>query len=1049
MRMGIAAKISVLVFLLVFVTMYAAAYFVYEGSNGLLIQHELDELGNIELEVRHEGVQLTNHIDAFRQDVLFLSIIAPVQGLLRTRLEGGTDPMDAGTEAEWRDKVKFLFTKFVHNKTDVVRICYIDTVDSPGNSVCVNRVKDQAPSVAELALESDMDESFAIKTLALEPGKAYLSDIRLNRAGGELVQPHAPILRAAAPLHYLRENAVGLVFVDMDMSSAFNELEDLLPMHIEHFRFITNSEGDFIKHPDPDMVFGFEQGKRHRAQDAYPDLALLYDKTAQIEDEWVNELSPMSSDNMVYIAKIHFDPDRPERFLSLAMVASYRAFIADTEAVRDQSIMVIMALIVVATILAFFFSRILTRPLNQMTEAARDDSSEMFEAALPVKRNDEIGVLARSFQSMMQHIDERNSALRKSEQRVRLLLDSTGEAICGVDLDGNCTFCNRAAIELLGYQTQDDILGKNLHSLIHHTRADGNIYPVEDCRISQAFREGRAIHADDEVFWRADGSSFPIIYRSYPVRRDDEVMGAVVTFVDITDLKQALAEKTRLASAVEQAVEGVCIMDHERTISYVNPAFERLTGYAKGELIGKKISILRNPVHDEAFYQRMWDTLHKGGAWQGYITIARKDGDSMELERSITPIRDDEGRIVSFVSVHRDVSQERAMQSRMEHAQRLESLGVLAGGIAHDFNNLLTAIIGNASLASKKLDPLAPVHEEILCIEDAAGSAADLCRQLLAYGGKGKFVIAPVNLAALVRDISKLLEVSVGKSVVLKYDLPVDLPAVDADAAQMKQVIMNLIINASEAIGGGEGEIFIRAGLMRVDQEFLANAAIDEQLPESEYVFLEVRDSGCGMDGATMEKVFDPFFTTKVTGRGLGMSAVLGIVRGHGGTIKVSSKPGQGTTFTMVLPPSEKEAKSLADGKEEDGDWQGSGTILVVDDEERVRRVASMMLEELGFDVLLAEDGEQGVEVFQREHGHIDAVLLDMTMPKMNGEQAFREMRRIQPDACVILSSGFNKPDVKDAFSAKGLAGFMQKPYSVSALRNKLREALEGGEAGA
>ena len=1040
--MGIAAKISALVFTLVLTAMVAAAYFVYEGSNSLLIQHELDELSNIEQEVLHEGGQLTNHIEAIRQDVLFLSIIAPVQGLLRTRLEGGKDPMDGGSEEEWRDNVRFLFTKFVHNKMDVKRICYIDSVTDQGNTVCVNRAKGKVPAANE-EVTNDLDASYAQKTLAMEPGKVYLSDIQLGRKDGKLIQPYAPMLRAAAPLHYLREQAVGLVFMEVDMKAAFEDLEDLLPMHIDHYRFITNAEGEFIKHPNPDMIIGFDHHRHQRAQDIYPELGVFYEKDSQIEDEWVNNQTPLSGDNMVYIAKIHFDSDRPERYFGLAMVASYKGFIADTEAVRDQSLIVIAVLIVIVTILAFFSSMILTRPLNRMAEAARNGASEMFEAALPIKRKDEIGVLARSFQSMLNQIDERNSALKKSEQRVRLLLDSTGEAICGVDLDGNCTFCNRAAIDLLGYQTQDDLLGKNLHALIHHTRPDGNIYPVEECRISQAFREGRAIHADDEVFWRSDGSSFPIIYRSYPVRREGEVVGAVVTFVDITDLKQALAEKSRLALAVEQAVEGVCIMDHERIISYVNPAFERLSGYPKDELIGEPIVILRSPAHDEAFYERMWDTLHKGGAWQGYITISRKDGNSMELERSITPIRASDGRVVSFVSVHRDVSQERAMQSRMEHAQRLESLGMLAGGIAHDFNNLLTAIIGNASLASKKLDPLAPVHEEILCIEDAASSAADLCRQLLAYGGKGKFVIAPVNLSGLVRDISKLLEVSVGKSVELDYDLKFDVPAIDADASQIKQVIMNLIINASEAIGGKEGKIFIRTGLMQVDQDFLDHAVIDEQLPEMEYVFLEVRDTGCGMDDATMAKVFDPFFTTKVDGRGLGMSAVLGIVRSHKGAISVSSKPGKGSAFTMVLPPSEGEVESADGEREEDKSWRGSGTILVVDDEERVRRVAGMMLEELGFSVIVAEDGEQAVEIFKKEHKRIDAVLLDMTMPRMNGEQAFRNMRRIQPDACIILSSGFNKPDVKGAFSAKGLAGFMQKPYTVNALRNKLREVLE------
>ncbi|MDX8386970.1 MAG: response regulator [Ghiorsea sp.] len=384
------------------------------------------------------------------------------------------------------------------------------------------------------------------------------------------------------------------------------------------------------------------------------------------------------------------------------------------------------------------------------------------------------------------------------------------------------------------------------------------------------------------------------------------------------------------------------------------------------------------------------------------------------------------------------------MQAQVEHMQRLESLGVLAGGIAHDFNNILTVILGNAAMAERKavVNPRA-TQGYLSNIVNSSERASDLCKQMLAYSGKGKFVVRSVDLSAMVAEITNLLEISISKSVVLKYHLTPQLPAVMADAAQMQQVIMNLVINASDAIADKSGVISVNTGVMHVDRAYLSSTSLDDDLPEGRYVYLEVSDTGKGMDKETQAKVFEPFFTTKFTGRGLGMSAVLGIVRGHAGAIKLYSEVDRGTTFKMLLPMTERPADALFPLEAVNESWRGSGTVLIVDDEETIREMASMMLEEMGFDTLTAQDGVHGAEVYSEHQKEVVVVLMDMTMPKMDGKACFTELRRINKDVKVILSSGYNEQEAISSFAGQGLAGFIQKPYTPKALQAKLQQLLK------
>ncbi len=389
------------------------------------------------------------------------------------------------------------------------------------------------------------------------------------------------------------------------------------------------------------------------------------------------------------------------------------------------------------------------------------------------------------------------------------------------------------------------------------------------------------------------------------------------------------------------------------------------------------------------------------------------------------------------------LADEQRTEERLRQTQKLESLGILAGGIAHDFNNLLTGIIGNISLALDREPAMSPRRRYLDDALVASERAADLTRQLLAYSGKGRFAVQSIDVSDVVRQINSLIQTSISKNVRVLLSLANTLPPVQADATQFQQIVMNLIINAAEAIGpGADGLVVVETGHAQVDEPYLLETLGADSASPGEYVYVEVRDTGCGIDEGTLSKIFDPFFTTKFMGRGLGLAAVLGIVRGHRGALKVESTPGRGSAFRVLFPA----AHGVA-GQEKSGvprqDFSGSETILVVDDEEIVRRVAKNTLESWGYRVLLAENGQKAVDLFARLTGQISLVLLDLTMPVMSGEQAFQHLQRIQPSVKVILTSGYDEADALSRFNGAGLSGFIQKPYTATQLAQSVKGVFE------
>jgi PAS domain S-box-containing protein len=506
------------------------------------------------------------------------------------------------------------------------------------------------------------------------------------------------------------------------------------------------------------------------------------------------------------------------------------------------------------------------------------------------------------------------------------------------------------------------------------------------------------------------------------------------------ELTNATREVRHQAQLVDLAHDAILALDLTGVIQFWSAGAERMYGWPKQEALGKiSHDLLRTkfPEPLEAILRKVVEVGH----WEGELTHQRRDATQLRVLSRWT-LRPAEGtQSPGILEINTDITARRKIEEQLRTTQRIESLGVLAGGVAHDFNNLLTGIMGNTSLA---LDTMTPSDPKYVFVQDAlraAERAADLTRQLLAYAGKGRYVLQIIDTSALVREIAQLVKTSIPKTVQLRLQLAEGLPAIEADPGQLQQVVMNLIINGAEAIGPEGGTVVVQTAVQDIDEQYIGTlSTAGEDLRPGSYVMLEVHDTGCGMDEETMGKIFEPFFTTKFTGRGLGLSAVLGIIQAHRGALKVYSKPGQGTTFKVLLPSVTAEPGSAEVGPVVD--LTGHGTVLIVDDEEVVRRTAVHTLKRYGYEPVIAANGAEAVELFRRDPNSFAVVLLDLTMPVMGGEETLRQLRILNADIRVILSSGFNEVEAIQHFTGKGLAGFIQKPYTSLALAEKIHQVL-------
>jgi PAS domain S-box-containing protein len=526
----------------------------------------------------------------------------------------------------------------------------------------------------------------------------------------------------------------------------------------------------------------------------------------------------------------------------------------------------------------------------------------------------------------------------------------------------------------------------------------------------------------------------------------------------MADLEQSRNQFFRL---FHRAPIGYVVLDEVGLIHEVNETFCQMVSQSRHPLIGRAFADVLNSEDRGVFLARYRALFRRpaGKILEARIECVQGPAFYAQLEGAIleTPLNGSRERAapllmlaVTDITARKAAEEQRwQLEQQMQQTQKLESLGVLAGGIAHDFNNLLTIILGNASLALDELPSMFPARDSLWAIEKTALRAAELCRQMLAYSGQGRFVIETLRLNELVSEMTSLFKASLSKKVLLNLNLADALPSLRGDSSQIRQVVMNLMINAGEALDDRSGVVTVSTGVMECRPDDLTGAYREERLAAGVYIWLEVSDTGCGMDPETQRRIFEPFFTTKFTGRGLGLSAVLGIVRGHQGALQVTSALGRGTTFKVLFPaaPPVGPQSALSTGAPL-GAWQGRGMVLLVDDEDSVRTLGARMLERIGFQALVASDSQEALELYQARRGEIVLVLLDVTMPDMDGEETLRQLRRLDEQVRVVMTSSYTEAEMAPRFTGQRRCGFLQKPYTLEALTQCLREALEkGGEA--
>ncbi len=666
------------------------------------------------------------------------------------------------------------------------------------------------------------------------------------------------------------------------------------------------------------------------------------------------------------------------------------------------------------------------------------------------ERTTELRRVKKALEEDVDRRQETESLLRQRQHQLNALMENSPTAIFIKDGDGRYVMVNRRFAEM-HRRNREHFVG----------RSDFDLFPPDIAsrlRLSdtRVLSSGRPIELE-ESFQLSDGPHTSIIQKFPLLDEEGAVQGLCGISTDITERKRAEAElresRRQLESLLGQ-LPGMAfrfVNDGAFTPVYVSRGALTLTGHSARDFIEGVIKFdeIVHPEDRERFRSAITTAVKRRRGFEVEYRIIDRAGQVKWVFERGQGIYDEDGKLLSIEGLAIDITQRKdaeaeklIVERRLLEGQKLESIGVLAGGIAHDFNNLLTGIIGNANLAALELPPTSRLQQNLKQIEIASQRAAELCQQMLAYAGKGRFMVHRVELGSLVENTVPLLRASISKRAQLRFELAQGLPPVLADPTQMRQIIMNLVINASEALGESDGEIAITTRVIHPTPDYFGGAVLAPAETDADFVVLQVRDTGCGMGGETIARIFDPFFTTKFAGRGLGLAAVLGIIRSHKGGITVTSTPGKGSTFTLFFPPASGANEAAAARKGTSPPWKQEGLALVIDDEDHVRGVTAGMLKSCGLRAETARDGYEGLDLFRARPQDFDIVLLDMTMPRLSGEETLTLLREVRPDVRVVFMSGYNRREVVDSLAAGGPLSFIQKPFTLDLLRDQLRQIM-------
>lgn len=675
--------------------------------------------------------------------------------------------------------------------------------------------------------------------------------------------------------------------------------------------------------------------------------------------------------------------------------------------------------------------------------------------------------------------EQAEKSLKESEEYFRLLIENASDMIVVLKEDGSVSYAGPSVRRVLGYSSKE-FLHRNFLDLVVGTDRER----VRD-RFAQASRiPGYTISLETSV-QRKDGGWRTIEIMGRNLLHDSKVVGIVVNGRDITERKhmeeelrrahdelearveertselrkayerleveirehkQAEEERARLATAIEQGGDCVIITDRQGTIQYVNPAFEKTSLYTREEVTGHPFDILKGENQHDAFWDDMWITLEGGNVWAGRIGNRRKDGAAYEVERTMSPIRDNNGKITNYVSVERDMTEQAGLESELRQAQKMQAIGTLAGGIAHDFNNILAAMIGFTELALDDVEKGTRTARHLDHVRKAGYRGRELVKQILTFSRQGEQEKRPVQMTPIVREVLKLMRASLPATVEIRQRMETEEGIIFADPVQIHQLLINLCTNAGQALRGEKG--VIEVGL----SDYVLSSGENPPHPDMEpgsYVRLSVTDTGPGIDELTKDRIFEPFFTTRQPeAAGMGLSVAYGIVKSHHGSITVASTPGKGATFNIYFKKlkeavvEEKTARPVLHAA------RGKGRILFVDDEEALVEIAKQMLERLGYEVVAEKDSVKALKQFQRDPEKFDLVITDQTMPNMTGIELAKKLMSIKKDIPIILCTGFSEVISPETAKAMGIREFVMKPIIKNEMAETIKRVISGERGG-
>lgn len=644
-----------------------------------------------------------------------------------------------------------------------------------------------------------------------------------------------------------------------------------------------------------------------------------------------------------------------------------------------------------------------------------------------------------------------SQSIEVAEERMRIILDNIEEIVHILDWEGRFLYLSPSWERTTGFSISSTV-GNIFTPYAHPDDVPACLEFLKKVHITgqpQRLFQFRVKHASGKWIWFTnsgvaikDENGVPLYF-----------LGVGADITERKNIEESLAaSEQRTRAILDNAEEVIYTLDWEGNFLFLSKAWEHITGHTVESTVGKSFEPHVHPDDVQVCINFLRKVYETGEPQKGVeFRVKHFSGDWVWFRSTGAAIKNPEGKPLYYVGVAMDITdRKRAEQERLEHerslrqVQKLESLGVLAGGIAHDFNNILMAIMGYADLTLLNLDSGSVLSENISRIKKAAQSAAGLCQQMLAYAGKGVTVTEEIDLGKIIREMLHLLETSISKKIKLLLNLSPDLPLIEGGVTQIRQIILNLITNGSEAIGTSEGTITIETGVTDMIPQKSLSAFSSGADCNGPWITLEVSDSGSGMTPETMERIFDPFFSTKFTGRGLGMAAVQGIMRSHGGHITVESEKGKGTRFRLYFPASLSHIKS----EEVDNGYSREVTVssccvLLVDDEKIVRDVCKSMLEALHHKVIQAGDGKEALTIFKEKGKSIDLIILDLTMPRMDGKETLKALRLIDPNVPVIISSGYSEIEIAGQFWGLELSDFIQKPYTIKKLSKAIEDTLK------